>query len=46
MQTRAITAQYYVSKTLKTNPSKAIKFIEKNREYFPHANDKWINDVK
>jgi len=42
---RAISAQFYVARGLSKNPAKTIKFIRKNSEYFPHANEQWINQI-
>lgn len=43
---RVIAAQLYVSKGLKRNPPKMIKFIILNRDYFPGITDEMIEQLK
>jgi hypothetical protein len=37
---------FYVSKTLKKDPKKAIEYIEKNRAYFKFVTDEWLIQIK
>lgn len=43
---RVIAAQLYVAKGLKRNPSKMIKFMKTNRDYFPDITDKMLLDYQ
>lgn len=42
---RIITANLYVARKLDVNPTKVIKFILNNREYFPTITDKDIEGI-
>ncbi len=43
---RVIAAQLYVAKGLKRNPSKMIKFMKINREYFPNISDEMLYEIQ
>jgi hypothetical protein len=40
-----IVSQFFVAKTLKTEPARAIKFVKVNREYFPEITDSWLEQI-